>query len=328
MINKLILWVLLSSLHITFSISAEEFSGTLVAVNKKADTVSFIDIASKQIKYTRKTGKGPHELAMSKDGKWAVVTNYVGGNSLTIFDVKNAKAVRTIELNSYSRPHGVLFLNDQRRVAVSSEGSDTVVIVDIHSGKIDKVIATGQKGSHMVALPEASDKVYTPNMGSDTVSEMDINTGKLVRKIPTDKEPEAITINKQGTELWVGSNKKGYVTIYDLASNRKIKQWHGYNFPYRILLTEDQTLAVIPDVKNDTLDIIDVSSKQKRFTVTLARNTMPKGVVFYPNDRTLFLSAYGKDRVIAIDIETGKKLFELPAGDGPDGIGYSPIVFN
>jgi len=312
----------------TSTANVESLKGTLLVVNKKDDTVNFIDLASKKIKYTRNTGKGPHELAITKDGKWAVVTNYVGGNSLTVFDVQHAKAVRTIDLTEYSRPHGILFLRDQQRVAVSSEGSNSVVIVDIHQGLVEKVIPTKQSKPHMVALPESSMRVYAPNMSSDTVSELDIYSGKVMRQIATEETPEAITVNKKGTELWVGSNKDGYVTVYDLVSNKQIKQWRGYGFPYRILLTDDQKLAVIPDFKNDTLDVIDTSSQKRLHTVYFAQNTVPKGVAFYPDDRTLFMSAFGKDKVFVLDINNGEKLLELPTGSGPDGIGYSSLELN
>ncbi len=149
-IKYLIAIVGLSSLlNLTAFAKAKNLEGTVVVVNKGDNTINFIDIASRKIKFTRATGKGPHEMALSNDGQWAVVTDYVGGNSLTIFDVKEAKKVRTISLSTYPRPHGVLFLKDQRRVAVSSEASDSVVIVDVHSGQIEKAISTEQKGSHI-----------------------------------------------------------------------------------------------------------------------------------------------------------------------------------
>lgn len=305
----------------------KKFDGTVIVVNKIGNTISFIDVATRKIKFTRTTGKGPHELALTRDGLWAVVTDYVGGNSLTIFDVKRAKKVRTIDLSSYPRPHGVLFLNDQRRVAVSSEASDSVVIVDIHSGKIEKTIDTEQKGSHMVALPASSERVYTTNMGSNTVSEMDIQSGKLLRKIATPKVPEALTVNKSGTELWVGSNEDGLVTVYDLGKGEAINQWQGFSFPYRILLTRDERYVVIPDFRNNTLDIIDLVNQKKLHQIQFEQGTTPNGVFFHPDDRTLFMSAYGKDKIIAIDILSGKILFELPAGDGPDGIAFTPITF-
>ncbi|MFY8272748.1 YncE family protein [Pseudoalteromonas sp. SSDWG2] len=324
-------WLFSFATCITFtatSVLAEDtkLSGTLVVVNKKADTVSFIDLQSKKIKYTLTTDKGPHELAMRADGQVAVVTNYVGGNSLTVFDVQQAKKIKSIDLSRYPRPHGVLFLKDQKKVAVSSENSNSVVIADIESGKIVKALNTQQKGSHMVALPESSARVYTTNMGSNTVSELDVESGVLLRKIATPNVPEAITINKDGSELWVGSNEGGLLTVYDLKTQSEVKQWQGFSFPYRILLTRDEQFAVVPDYKNDTLDVIDVKNKQKVHRIDFAEGTGPKGVTLHPNDRTLFLSAYGKNKVMAIDILTGKIVFELPTGDGPDGIGYSSHI--
>ena len=190
--------------------------------------------------------------------------------------------MRTISLADYPRPHGILFLKGQQKVAVSCEGADSVVIANIHTGKIEQVISTQQKGSHMVALPASSKFVYTPNMGANSISEMNIDTGKLTRIIPAEEVPEAITINQLGTELWVGSNKAGYVTVYDVTTGKAIKQWRGYEFPYRILLTQDQQFAVIPDFKKDTLDIINVLNKQKVRVLTFRIRLYSKWCIFPP----------------------------------------------
>ncbi|WP_286266532.1 YncE family protein [Thalassotalea atypica] len=327
-ITNVLVYMLLLGCLISIGAQANDksLSGTIVVVNKNDNTVNFIDLKSRQIKFTRETGKGPHELAMSAGGRLAVVTNYIGGNSLTVFDVQRARKLRTIDLSLYPRPHGVLFLKDQRKVVVSSEGSDSVVVVDITTGKIEKVLNTKQKGSHMVALPDSSSRVYTTNMGSDTVSELDVQSGALLQKISTPAIPEAITINKDGSELWVGSNEDGLVTVFDLKDGGIIKQWSGFSFPYRVLLTRDEQFAVIPDFKNNTLDVIDVSNKKKLHQVDFGWSTTPNGVAFYSDDRTVFMSANGKDKVIVVDIRSGETLFELPTGDGPDGIGYSSLV--
>ena len=300
--------------------------GTLVVVNKLGNDVSLIDIASKKVIKSLPTGKGPHELAITKDGKWAVSTDYVGGNSLTVFDVANAKPVRTISFAKYPRPHGILFFKDQKHVAVSSEGSDTAVIVNIHSGEIVSAIDTKQKGSHMVAVPDASDVIYTTNMSSNSVSVLSVPLDKLIRTIDMPTTPEAVTVNKLGTQLWVGSNKKGLVSVFNLVDDSKIAEFEGYAFPYRILLTQDQKYAVVPDYRQSTLDIFDAIGKKRLKRIQLDSSFGPKGVYFHPNDRTLFLSLYEQDKVLAIEIPSGEIKFELPAGDGPDGIGFSRIL--
>jgi len=52
----------------------------------------------------------------------------------------------------------------------------------------------------------------------------------------------------------------------------------------------------------------------------------PQGVTLYLNDRTLFLSLSGENRVLAINIETQEVLGDYATGEAPDGIGYSPLV--
>lgn len=308
------------------AIPAYAIEGTLVVVNKRGDNVSFIDIKSRSIVKYLPTGKGPHELAITKDGKWAVSTDYVGGNSLTVFDVEKTEIVRTISLSNYPRPHGILFFNDQRRVAVSSEGSDTAVIVDIHASKIIDAIDTGQKGSHMVAVPEASEQIYTTNMQDNTVSVLDVATAKLIKNVVMPQTPEAITVSRDGKTMWVGSNKDGLLTLFDTQNFQQLKQWQGYTFPYRVLLTPNQKFAVVPDYRQDTVDIFDVAKQTKIKRIQLEKGVGPKGVIFHPNNTTLFLSLYSVNKVLAIDVPSGEIMFELPAGDGPDGIGFSPFV--
>ncbi len=303
-----------------------QHTGTLMVVNKRADTVSVIDLASRTIITTIATGKGPHELAMSPNGRWAVVTDYVGGNSLTVIDVSTLKVKHTIDLADYPKPHGIHFLKDPTLVIVSSEGSDSVVIADIMAGNVVSAIETKQKGSHMVAVSEDSPFAYTTNMGSNSVSRIDLTNHTWVDLLPMPRTPEAITLSKSGKQLWVGSNFDGYVSLFDADSGNLLQRFEGYQFPYRILLSDDERYAVVPDYRASTLDVFSLGDDIQRRVLNLDKDTGPKGLTWYSDDRTLFLSAYEQDKVMVMSISTGKILYEVPTGDGPDGIGYSPIV--
>ena len=52
-------------------------TGTLVVLNKSEAMATFIDVASGGIVARLPTGQGPHELAMTKNGRWAVSTDYL-----------------------------------------------------------------------------------------------------------------------------------------------------------------------------------------------------------------------------------------------------------
>ena len=59
---------------------------TLVVLNKAEATASLIDLASGEVRATLPTGVGPHEVAISPDGKLALVADYgqqTPGSSLT-----------------------------------------------------------------------------------------------------------------------------------------------------------------------------------------------------------------------------------------------------
>jgi DNA-binding beta-propeller fold protein YncE len=71
--NRIVLPVLL-----LFACSAA--ADTLLAVNKRGATLAFVDPVTMTVKGKVATGEEPHEVAVSQDGKIAVVGNYGGSN--------------------------------------------------------------------------------------------------------------------------------------------------------------------------------------------------------------------------------------------------------
>jgi DNA-binding beta-propeller fold protein YncE len=88
--------------------------GTVIANNMLDHTVTMLDASTGRVLAALPTGKGPHEVAISHDGKWALVSNYgvrgEPGNSITVIDVARRSVVRTIPLAEHRRPHGMAFL--------------------------------------------------------------------------------------------------------------------------------------------------------------------------------------------------------------------------
>ena len=90
--------------------------GTLLVGNKGEDTLSFIDLASGGELARLPTGRMPHEIAISPDGKQAAVVAY-GGTTIDIFDIAGRTKLRTIDLSPNQRPHGLLWLSDGLAIA-------------------------------------------------------------------------------------------------------------------------------------------------------------------------------------------------------------------
>ena len=322
---KLFALVLLILTTAAFAQIPEGLSGTLIVLNKKGDDASFIDLATGDVLATLPTGQGPHELVVSDNGLWAVATDYAGGDSLTVLDIQNLAVKRTIDLAKHPRPHGILLLPGNNSVVVTSESSQTLVLVDYMNGEIVQSISTEQDGSHMVALSEDGSTAFTTNGGSDSVSVIDLNKGHLVKTLNVQGSPEAITTNKSGSEIWVGSNDEGTVTVISAVDGSTLTEFSGFTWAYRVLLTEDEKYAIIPDYKKNQLRIFDAQSKTELGAMQIPASG-PQGVTLYSDDRTLFLSLSEQNKVLAIDIVSRKILGEYSAGSSPDGIGYSSTV--
>jgi len=297
--------------------------GTLVVLNKSAATASLIEVESGRTLATLPTGRGPHELVVSTDGRTAVGTDYSGGNSLTVIDIPGRRVVRTVDLSSYARPHGLQFLPGDSLVAVTSEATGNVVLVRVATGEVTKAIPTGAGGSHMLAVVGDGSRIYTGNMSDASVSELDVATGTRTRSFRVPPIPEAITVSRDGSEVWVGSNGDGTVSVLSTVDGSVDTPLAGFQWPYRILLVPERGLVVLPDFRGNQLRIVEHASKRE-----LARLDFPgggpQGVVLTPDGRWLFLSLNAQDRVALIDLESLEVVRYLTTGSGPDGIGWSP----
>ena len=114
-------------------------SGTLLVANRTGGSVSLYDLAT-ETEITRLPigDKVPHELTASPDGRWAVTSEYGGGSNpgqhLVVIDIPAAAIVRRIDLGPDTRPHSIVFLDDNRHVITTLERAEQIALVDIIDG--------------------------------------------------------------------------------------------------------------------------------------------------------------------------------------------------
>ena len=304
-------------------------TGTIVVTNKSPATATIIDVGSGRTLGTLPTGQGPHEIAITRDGRTAVVTDYgaqgPGGNTLTVIDVPGRRVVRTIDLGHYRRPHGISFLPGDSLVVVTSEASRNVVIVNVAEGAIRKAIGTTQNGSHMVGVVANGSRMYTGNIGSNTVSELDGRTGEFVKTFEVPAQPEAINVTPDGAEVWVGSNGTGKVSVLDPRTGSVTTAAEGLGWPYRVLYTPDRKAVLLPDLRNEELRFLDRASRKELSRLTF-KSGGPQGITITPDGKYVFQSLSTQGRVAIIDVAKRTVVGHLDAGQTPDGVVYTTQV--
>jgi YVTN family beta-propeller protein len=317
-------------------------TGTIVASNMDAHTVSVVDVATGATLATVPTGQGPHEVAISPDGARAVVSIYGNrsavGSSLVILDLRTPTAPpRVVELGAGNqRPHGVVFLPDERRLLVTGERAQRVLLVDLASGAIDSSMHTNQATTHMVALSRDGRHAFTTNLVAMSVSAIDVPSRTVRATFPVGARIEGLAVTPDGREVWVGGNETHTVYVIDAATGSITARIEGFGMPYRIGITPDARTAVVSDPGSERIYLVDVASRSVRTTIDVpamapaegaaAIPASPQGVAVSRDGRVAFVTLKAVGRVAVVDIARGTILRTLPVGAGSDGVGYSPLV--
>lgn len=317
-------------------------SGTIVASNMNAHSVSIVDVASGNTLATFQTGAGPHEVAVSHDGKRAVVSIYGNrtsiGSSLMVIDLTKLQAPpKIIALgDGNQRPHGLAFLPDDKRLLVTCERAQRVLIVDIDKGTIDSSMVTGQAATHMVALTRDGKSAYTTNISAMSVSAIDVGGRRIVATYPVGARVEGLAVTPDGREVWVGGNDSRTVYAVNGETGAIIHKIEGFGMPYRLGFTADGRIAVVSDPGDEKIHLVDVAAHAVRHVILvpamvpleggLAVPASPQGVTMSRDGKTAFVTLNAVGKVAVVDMGLARITKTLTVGAGSDGVGYSPLV--
>jgi YVTN family beta-propeller protein len=301
--------------------AAQHPDGVLIAGNKRANTVSIVDLASGRTLAELPTPPGPHESAVSADGRWGVITGYGApqpGNTLVMLDLASHTAVRTIDLGEYRRPHGIAFLPGDSLIAVTVEANQAVLVVHRERGVV-RAIRTGEQTTHQMAVRPDGVLGYTANIRSGTISEVHFGTG-AVRTLAVAPEVEGIGVTPDGREVWVGSNTAGTISIVDVPSWKVTATLDQGERPYRVTISPDGRLAAAALTIRSRIRLIDVTTRREVALMEAPANAQPVGMTWSPDGSRLYVACQGINAIAEFDIATRRLTRTIAVGDGPDGV--------
>jgi DNA-binding beta-propeller fold protein YncE len=318
-------------------------AATLIVLNKSEGSASLLDTASGQEVARVPTGEAPHEVAVAPDGGRAVVSNYgprgKPGNTLTVFDVAAARVVETIDLGEYTRPHGVAWFADGRRIAVTAEGKKVLLVVDVDAGKIESAIDTGQDVSHMVVLTRDEKRAFVANISSGSVTAIDLEKKERLANIPIAAGTEGITLTRDDDFLWVTSRDADRVTVLDARTLAIVDTLACASFPIRAQASPDGRYVLVTTARSGEVVAFDAVRRREHYRVRMdlaatethgrlfgaafANSSVPIGILVTPDSKLAYVAHANADVVSVLDIENWKVVGTLRAGKEPDGLGFS-----
>ncbi len=332
---------------VNLCLAAQDLTGTLVVLNKAEASASLLDCATgRQIKRLP-TGTGPHEVAVSPDGATAVVADYgtrqQPGHTLTVIDLARQEVRRTIDLKEHHRPHGIQFLPDGKRVVVTAEQEQFILVVEIDTGTIEHAIPTGQRVSHMLAITPDAKRVFVANIGSGNVSVINLDSAAAIATIPTGRGAEGIDISPDGREVWVGNRDQDTLSVIDTATLKVVATLPCASFPIRVKFMPDGGHVLVSNARSGDVSVFDAAQRKeirrigmgetaaddragRLFRDRFGKSPVPVGILIDPGGGLAFIANTNADVVSVINLADWTIVRRLTAGREPDGLAYSPLV--
>jgi DNA-binding beta-propeller fold protein YncE len=306
--------------------------GMALVANQFSDDATLVNLATGIVKHLD-TGDGPHDAAVSPDGRWGAVSNFdpmrggrMLGNRLFVIDMARGVVVRTIETGDLNGLHELAFRPGfPTRVLVTAQTSRRLLEIDIVTGEIVAAMDTDGERSHTLTVSRDGSTAWTTNEGTADISRIDLVNRSLVVKFPASTNIEGIALAMGDRELWVGEPGERAVKVRDAGTGRILATLPGFKYPVRIVATDDGRRVVISD---PGCRIVAIADAERRAVTSVLDGSDLRAFVGHvdADGRTAYASSKGmlRGKLLVIDLETGSILAEHDAGRGADGIGRGP----
>ena len=301
-------------------------SPALLVLNKEDATLSIIDPGTLKTVAQIPTGEGPHEIAVSDDGKMAFVANYGGrnpGNTISVMDLMAQKELGRVDLGALRRPHGIVFA--EGKVWFTAEQNRLIARYDPASNQIDWLLGIGQNGTHMLLFSKDRSVLFTSNIGSDSITVLQRGSEPSVwnaTNVSVCKGQEGGDISPDGREYWAANSNDGSVSIMDVAAKKvaqtlDVKTGHSN----RLKFTRDGKLVLISDPGNHGLVVLDAASRKEVKRLNVGRQ--PEGILIAPDGAHAYIAVAGEKTVAILDLKTLEVSARISTGNGPDGMAWA-----
>ncbi len=304
--------------------AGSDVEGALFVAGKFGNTLSKVDLASGKAVETVDSCANPHELATSPDDQYVALACY-GGQTVDIFRTGDLSRVSSIDLGENARPHGIVW-HANGDLYATAEGRQSIFWIRDPLGDAETFeYASGQRGTHMLAVAPSGNHAWTTDLGSRTVTLIDLKTRRAPRSVEVGEEPEGIWLSDDGETLWVsarGSNAAFMLDPQTLAVRQRIETG---NFPLRITLRPQGDYAVTSDLADGGLTVIDTATGEVVRSIAVSSPAEAEArtqvtILFAPDGERIYVAETRNDTIAEVDFATGEVLRRLPGDGGGDGI--------
>jgi DNA-binding beta-propeller fold protein YncE len=205
----------------------------------------------------------------------------------------------------------------RRKVYVTRR--DTVMVLDVDSGKIEPHFSDGGRLHAAVPVP-GTDFIVTTDSGDDTARVISATDGHLIVAIPTPKDSDGAVYDPHSGLVLVVCGDGGAVALIDAKAGKSVGVI-DVGTPLEFADVDGQGHAFVNEDEKNAVAVLDLATLKVTGAWPLVGCQRPTGLA-YGEGRVI--SACGNGVAVVLEAADGKTLASLPVGKGPDAVIYDP----
>ena len=229
---------------------------TAFVVNSGSNSVTPIDLATRQAGRAIRVGKHPLAIAIPPGGQTAYVANSRSG-TVTPIDTATRRAGTPIPVGR--DPQSIAVTPDGQTAYVANTGSGTVTPINLANRRPGRAIKVGMDPQAMAVTPDGR-TVYVLDWGSAAVTPIDTATGRAGPPIQVGSYPYAITVAPDGTTAYVASYGSDSVTPITVATGQPGRSIPVGQAPDALAVTPDSQTVYAVGGDSDTVTPITTAT--------------------------------------------------------------------
>lgn len=296
-------------------------------------------------------GNFPANMALSPDGRYAVVTNTGYRQFLTVLDSDTGAKVSQVDSNGgrgrdkAALYYGLAFAKhgDRTLLFASRGGQDLVsefelgtdgkltAVKDLHDpapndgGKLPHHVAGVDCNADGTLVYAVNNQTYPQNGMHGSLSVIDEASDKVVREIPLGGFPLAVAALNVGPHaghrVFVTSERDGNVAVVDPTDGSSVGSVETGALPAYVRLNAQGTRLYVSNSGSDTVSEVDTETLKVLRTFLLRPaayrglpGSTPLGLDLAPDGKRLFVAMGDLNAVAVVDLDKGDLAGYLPAG--------------
>ncbi|MEX3842831.1 YncE family protein [Paraburkholderia sp. BR10882] len=220
----------------------------LLVANSGSDTATVVDLKAQKKLYDFDVSSQPYGVAVTKDGKTALITGWASGD-LHTFQLGDSSAKEIGKVDVGLLPYTVVIPNDGDKAYVAANASHAVSIVDVPSTKLLARVSVGRNPWSLAASPDGKQVLVTNNRSNNLsllktgLAPMAVGKEQTFIAAGAQEQPNGESVNRAAKNASISSDGKtgaftdlanNQLCIVDLASGKITKVINVGKAPYGI----------------------------------------------------------------------------------------------